>query len=173
MTSSSIFLSFASFSLIILALCRAQNEAAAQGDAQPPPFLTEASQEKINEFYQYVTSLGHLKEMEIAEKVKEWVDKQSEEIQKKYAEFEQERERAKAEGEAAHEEAVRKFSEAAKKADKELTEIANNPNLSANDKAEMINRKVQSLPKKVRDEIGGAMAEAEEVNRSGRSEKRK
>nr|AVA09651.1 putative effector protein [Heterodera avenae] len=155
MTSSSSFLFFASVTLVILSLCRAQNEAASQGDAQAPPFLAEAGQEKVKEFYQFMSGMGHLKDTEITEKVKEWVGKQSEDIQKKYAEFEQEREKAKVEGEAAHDEAVKRFSEAAKKADKELTEISNNQNLSAKDKAEQINQKVQSLPKEVREEIGG------------------
>ncbi|KAI3415684.1 hypothetical protein GPALN_005276 [Globodera pallida] len=156
MTSSSALLLVASLAMTVLALCRAQLSApSSQGAGQAPPFLAEAGADKINEFYQFVASLGHLKDAEIDAKVKEWVGKQSDDVQKKYAGFEQEREKAKAQGEAAHEEAIKHFSEGAKKADKELSEIANNVNLSGQDKAKQINDKVQSLPKDVRDEIEG------------------
>ncbi|KAH7697642.1 Ag1 [Aphelenchoides avenae] len=122
-----------------------------------PPFLQGAPQSTVQEFQQLLATGNAKTDTQIDAEVDAWVQKQSAGIKTKYAQFKADLKKQQEQAEAAHRQSVARFSPQAKEADAKLTAIANNPSLSATQKAEQIQSVVKTLAPAVRQEIESAM----------------
>lgn len=128
-----------------------------QGAPPPPPFLEGAPEAKVQEFQQLLAGSGGKTDAQIDQAVHAWIGQQSEDIKTKFLAFEEEKKKMESAQDTAHKQAINGFSDAAKQADAQLSQIAADQSLTADEKGQKIQGLIQSLPQAVRDELDKAM----------------
>jgi len=111
----------------------------------------------VEEFNQLLASSGSKTDAQIDADVDVWVAKQSGDIKSKYEQFKKDRSQQQEAAKKAHAAAVAQFSDAAKAADQKLTAIADNAQLTAQDKSQGIQKILSALPDEIRKEIETSM----------------
>jgi len=118
-----------------------------------PSFLVGAPMETVDSYHKMLIGSAMKTDDQIETAVQTWVAEQTPEIKTKYAVFKAELSKQKVASKAAHTAAVASLSPEARLMDAKLMELAENPMLSAADKAKLIGLTMRSLPASVRTEI--------------------
>lgn len=128
-------------------------------ERQPPPFLKGATPEQITDFYKLIDADGDKTEAQIDQDVEGFVNKLGGDFPKQFTDFKAEVKKAGEEYEEAHQKAVATLSQPAQEADKKMTAIANNQDLTAEQKRQQIEAIMKALPESVQDEIKKALSQ--------------
>ncbi|MFH4977688.1 hypothetical protein AB6A40_004397 [Gnathostoma spinigerum] len=127
-----------------------------------PSFLQGESQEVIDQFKAILGTAHDKSDPQVDAEITKFVNEKGGELKKKYEVFRAEIQKEIEIGKKAHQKAYEKFSPEAKKIDRELTAIANNNQLTGQEKLKRFAEIMKNMPNSVREEIQKAMKAASE-----------